>query len=183
MLLRKIILIIIFLFSFFNFSENKNCYKLNYPKIKDNNVIMGNGYAKFNYYYINHNGFNVVKYVEGNLNKKSLDKGTKTTSCTEKYARFLEDDNKQNCDAGHILAKRLGGYGNITTNIFPQNSTINRGIYAKYEKEIYNFVKKKNNVNLRWEFFYKTDKNTMPFLVNYSVFINNSLQFYNVFNN
>ena len=38
--------------------------------------------------------------------------GTDTTSCTQKYSRLLDDDGVKNCDAGHILARRLGGPGN-----------------------------------------------------------------------
>ena len=50
---------------------------------------------------------------------------------------MLEDDGNQNCDAGHILANHLGGYGNIPTNIFPQNLNINRGSYADFENDIF----------------------------------------------
>ncbi len=49
-----------------------------------------------------------------------LDKGTDTTSCTQSYSRMLDDDGVQDCDAGHILAHRLGGPGNQPINIFPQ---------------------------------------------------------------
>ena len=49
-----------------------------------------------------------------------LDMGTETTSCTQSYSRTLDDDGIQDCDAGHILAHRLGGPGNQPINIFPQ---------------------------------------------------------------
>jgi hypothetical protein len=35
-------------------------------------------------------------------------KGSNTTTCTQNYARSLDDDGVQDCDAGHILAHRLG---------------------------------------------------------------------------
>lgn len=39
---------------------------------------------------------------------------------TQNYSRSLDDDGVQDCDAGHILAHRLGGPGNQPINIFPQ---------------------------------------------------------------
>ncbi len=33
---------------------------------------------------------------------------------------MLDDDGVKDCDAGHILAHRLGGPGNQPINIFPQ---------------------------------------------------------------
>jgi hypothetical protein len=35
---------------------------------------------------------------------------------------MLDDDGVKDCDAGHILANRLGGPGNQPINIFPQVS-------------------------------------------------------------
>lgn len=54
------------------------------------------------------------------ITKNDLDKGSDTTDCTQKYSRMLDDDGVQDCDAGHILAHRLGGPGNQPINIFPQ---------------------------------------------------------------
>ncbi len=50
----------------------------------------------------------------------NMDTGSDTTSCTQSYSRMLDDDGVQDCDAGHILAHRLGGPGNQPLNIFPQ---------------------------------------------------------------
>ena len=72
----------------------------------------------------------VVSEAKATLLPESLGKGTDTTDCTRKYSRMLEDDGYSNCDAGHILAKHLGGYGNEPLNIFPQNHSINSGIFA-----------------------------------------------------
>ena len=135
MFLIKIIVLIFFLFLFnFTISFNGSCYCNSSlcPKYNINYVTMGNGNAKLNYTYINHNNYNVVINVSGIINVNSLDKGSGTTLCVQKYARSLDDNKEKNCDAGHILAKRLGGYGNLPINIFPQNSTINRGIYAQF---------------------------------------------------
>jgi hypothetical protein len=70
--------------------------------------------------YESHNGVPVVISASTTVLKSNLDKGTDTTSCTQDYSRSLDDDGVQDCDAGHILANRLGGSGNQPINIFPQ---------------------------------------------------------------
>jgi hypothetical protein len=70
--------------------------------------------------YESHNGVPVVISASTTVVKSNLDKGTDTTSCTQDYSRSLDDDGVQDCDAGHILANRLGGSGNQPINIFPQ---------------------------------------------------------------
>jgi hypothetical protein len=72
------------------------------------------------YIYAIHNGVPVVTSASVTVTKSNLDKGTDTTSCTQDYSRSLDDDGVQDCDAGHILANRLGGSGNQPINIFPQ---------------------------------------------------------------
>lgn len=62
----------------------------------------------------------MVKSASVTITKANLDKGTDTTSCTQDYSRSLDDDGVKDCDAGHILAHRLGGPGNQPINIFPQ---------------------------------------------------------------
>ena len=72
------------------------------------------------YNYIMHNGHAVVSTATATISQADMDKGTDTTSCTQSYSRSLDDDGVQDCDAGHILAHRLGGPGNQPINIFPQ---------------------------------------------------------------
>ena len=154
------------------------------PTEGDNLAVMGNGNANITYTYNKHNNYEVVIKAKGTINKLSLDHGTETTSCTQKYSRMLEDDGENDCDAGHILAKRLGGYGNLPVNIFPQNSTINRGIYAQFEKKIYKYIKKKKIfAKLTWKFYYKNNQKTMPYLVNYSVFFEDGFNLSSLFDN
>ena len=144
------------------------CTTVECPVEGKNIIAMGDGYADMTYYYENHNGYNVVVSAKGELTPGSLDTGTDTTTCTRKYSRMLEDDGEQVCDAGHILARRLGGYGNQPLNIFPQNSTINEGIFAQFEGKIYDCMQKANNGVLEWEFIYQSDERTMPDKVKYS---------------
>ena len=97
---------------------------------------------------------------------------------------MLEDDGENNCDAGHILANRLGGYGNIPTNIFPQNANSNRGVYAQFEGYIYDHIKNNLvNATLEWAFFYTSSKYTMPYLVNYTAVFDDGYMINSLFQN
>ena len=82
------------------------------------NTVGGGGVGV--YTYTLHNNYPVVKSAKVTITAANLDMGTDTTTCTQNYARSLDDDGVQDCDAGHILAHRLGGPGNQPTNIFPQ---------------------------------------------------------------
>jgi len=146
------------------------CTTVSCPIDGNNTVIMGNGNAHIEYTYEKHGNYDVVVSAIGSITPKSLDHGTETTSCTQKYSRMLEDDGNQDCDAGHILANRLGGYGNIPTNIFPQNASVNRGSYAQFEGYIYDCMTSGASIgNLSWKFQYQNKKHTMPISVIYSV--------------
>jgi hypothetical protein len=134
-----------------------------------NTVIMGEGGANITYTYNLHETNEVVVSAYGTVTPESLDKGTETTSCTQKYSRMLEDDGNQDCDAGHILANRLGGYGNLPINIFPQDASTNRGSYAQFEGNIYDCMKNGSTVgHLSWTFDYESASNTMPKTVKYT---------------
>jgi hypothetical protein len=130
---------------------------------------MGNGGSTVKYTYVEHNNHIVVDTVKGIVTPASLDKGTEPTKCTQEYSRMLEDDGLSNCDAGHIMANRLGGYGNEPINIFPQKFSINRGPYAQFEGKIYECIKSgANQATLNWHFSYESTNHTMPNKVVYS---------------
>ena len=144
------------------------CTSVECPVEGTNSIIMGNGNANITYLYTKQNEHEVVISAFGTITPDALDNGTGTTSCTQKYSRMLEDDGKQDCDAGHILAHRLGGYGNIPTNLFPQNLSINRGSYAHFEENIYDCMKNGANFGyLSWEFDYENKMRTMPKTIKY----------------
>jgi len=148
-------------------SSNCVCTTVDCPIEGINHVIMGNGYAHIDYMYEYHNEQLVVTSASGILYPDSLNCGTDTTSCTQKYSRMLEDDGNQNCDAGHILANHLGGYGHIPTNIFPQDFSINRGVYAHFENNIYEcMLSGASSGHLQWKFYYQSN-HTMPYQVDY----------------
>ena len=150
------------------------CTTVPFPEVGENTIIMGNGNAEMTYIYESHNNFPVVVSAKGTLNPESLDNGSGTNDCVRKYARMLEDGGEQSCDAGHILANRLGGYGNQPLNIFPQNSTINEGIFAQFEGKIYDCMKNSSVGYLNWEFIYPGSQYTQPNKVIYSAEFENS---------
>ena len=151
------------------------CTTVPCPEAGENEIVMGNGGVQMSYLYELHNTIPVVVSAKGTLTPESLDHGTDTTSCTQKYSRLLEDDGEQSCDAGHILANRLGGYGNEPLNIFPQNSSINRGDYAQFEGDIYDCMVNSTQGFLTWEFIYPGSQNTQPTYVKYSATFEDSL--------
>ena len=93
--------------------------------------------------------------------------GSDTSSCTQAYSRSLDDDGTADCDAGHILANRLGGPGNQPINIFPQDLSINRGAYAQYEGDIHDCVVLGATAELSWVFTYASTYVTKPSSVKY----------------
>ena len=139
------------------------------PSVGVNTLVMGGGAATVHYTYIQQHGVPVVSSADGIISVASLDKGTDTTECTQKYSRMLEDDGASNCDAGHIMANRLGGYGNQPVNIFPQQLSINRGVYAQFEDKIYHCIQSgATQASLSWVFSYHNSSSTMPSQVQYT---------------
>jgi hypothetical protein len=150
-------------------SNSCKCTTEQCPVIGVNTLVMGNGHSTVKYTYIDQDGYIVVSSVEGTVLPSSLDKGTETTKCTQDYSRMLEDDGSKDCDAGHIMANRLGGYGNEPINIFPQKPAINRGMYAQFEGKIYECIKSgAKQATLSWKFTYDNTSRTMPSQVTYS---------------
>eukprot|EP01033_Poteriospumella_lacustris_P016015 gene16015-11462_t len=137
--------------------------------VAGNNYLSEGGGAKATYYYVSHNNIAVVSTASVTITINDLDMGSETTSCTQSYSRTLDDDGVQNCDAGHILAHRLGGPGNQPINIFPQDSSINRGAYAQYEGKIYDCIKTygASSASLSWSFAYASSTRTKPDSVTY----------------
>ena len=138
--------------------------------VQGNNILM-EGYGEYgSYYYEIHGNYPVVVKAQVAITDKDLDQGTATTSCTQRYARMLDDENLE-CDAGHILAHRLSGPGNQPINIFPQKPSVNRGSYETMENNIYQCIQKANETviaNLSWTFNYTNISNTRPSTVTYS---------------
>jgi hypothetical protein len=146
------------------------CTTVPCPISGSNYLTIGGGGAG-TYYYSLHNNIPVVTSASVRISINNMDKGSDTTSCTQSYARSLDDDGIQDCDAGHILAHRLGGPGNQPINIFPQDLSINRGSYAQFEDSIYQCITTKgaSYADLSWIFSYASTSRTKPDSVKYNV--------------
>lgn len=154
------------------YNLTSSCYCTTVPcPIEGKNLLTIGGGTSGTYYYTLHNNIPVISSANIRVSITNMDKGTDTTTCTQNYARSLDDDGIQDCDAGHILANRLGGPGNQPINIFPQDLSINRGSYAQYEDSIYTCVTTKgvNYADLSWTFTYSSNTKTKPINVKYDV--------------
>jgi len=149
------------------FASTCVCTTVPCPLAGENTLIEGIA-GKGVYYYNKHNTQPVVSHAYATITNHDIDNGSGTTSCTQEYSRMLDDENLE-CDAGHILAHRLGGPGNQPINIFPQKPSVNRGIYKSFEQKIYDCI---NNgtvtAKLYWKFFYEDSSNTRPYEVYYN---------------
>jgi hypothetical protein len=150
------------------FTSSCVCTTVPCPVVGVNYLTEGGG-GKGTYNYVSHNGIPVVSTASATITIYDLDQGTDTTSCTQSYSRSLDDDGVQDCDAGHILAHRLGGLGNQPINIFPQDLSVNRGAYAQYEDSIYDCMTSgSSSGTLSWTFTYANSTETKPVGVQYN---------------
>lgn len=152
--------------------KSSSCFCKSVPcPISGPNYLTIGGGGTGTYYYSLQNNIPVITSASVRITINNLDKGTDTTSCTQSYARSLDDDGIPDCDAGHILANRLGGPGNQPINIFPQDLTINRGSYAQFEDSIYKCITTKgvSYADLSWVFSYSSTSRTKPNSVKYDV--------------
>ncbi len=143
------------------------CTTVPCPIVGENTLLEGLS-GKGVYNYENNTDQAVVKYAYVTITNEDIDHGSETTSCTQDYSRMLDDEDLE-CDAGHILANRLGGPGNEPINIFPQKPSVNRGIYKTFEQKIYDCLNNGSvTASLYWEFFYEDLLHTRPYEVYYN---------------
>lgn len=95
----------------------------------------------------------VVEWLYAEIKKEHLDKGSSASKAMGEWVRSevgVKDD-----QAGHIVASRLGGPGNVTWNIFPQNANLNMGVHrADVEDMIYQEVQMEGIVKIWFHFVY-----------------------------
>ena len=142
------------------------CTTVPCPVVGINSLATRSGHVG-SYIYTDHEGVPVVISVNINISVEDLDTGSQTTSCTQAYSRSLDDDGVKKCDAGHILAHRLGGLGNEPINIFPQSRGVNRGAFAQFENLIYRCIGPSTLASLSWSFGYQHVSSTKPRNVTY----------------
>mmetsp|Transcript_29782 Transcript_29782/g.85364 ORF Transcript_29782/g.85364 Transcript_29782/m.85364 type:complete len:187 (-) Transcript_29782:167-727(-) len=140
--------------------------KTNCPVVGENSFALGGGEGSGTYTYVSHGGVPVISVAAVDFTKNDLNTGSEPSASVEKYARSLGDPGD---DAGHIYANRLGGKA-VPINIFPQSPHINRGIYEKFERQIFECFDTQgaSKGSLKWTFTYDQDSDTRPSGVSYS---------------
>lgn len=95
-----------------------------------------------------------IEFFRARILRSDLGTGTVTNAATRSYARLR---GRNDDDAVHILASRLGGPGHETLNIFPQNPTFNRGVWSQAEDMMYIIVDAHGSGTLTVRFQYDND--------------------------
>jgi len=105
-----------------------------------------------------------VEQIDVDVAPADIGTGSATSQATRNFARAM---GLPNDDAGHVIARMLGGSGTNTNNIFPQNLSVNRGTFARWERVIRRDIQAQNQVaNLRVQFHY-TAGATRPYQIDY----------------
>ncbi|WP_024657570.1 RHS repeat-associated core domain-containing protein [Pseudomonas syringae USA007] len=113
------------------------------------------------------------------ITKNDIQKGgTATNASSRSWARSLGNAND---DAGHIIAKLLGGAGG-KNGVFPQLPGINRGLFRDFEKDVAEYVLKKGPVNVDIKFVYGKSP-TRPDQILYDVSQNGKRVLFDIFDN
>jgi hypothetical protein len=77
--------------------------------------------------------------ISAEVTPASIGKGTETTSAATKWVRSIGNHKD---DAGHLRGNHLGGLGGKTgDNVIPQNFSVNRGSFSRFEKKIAHHVR------------------------------------------
>ncbi len=95
--------------------------------------------------------------------------GTETNAATRLFARALGNSTD---DAGHAIARNLGGSGTNTANIFPQAPSVNRGAFRQFEQQVARQVQAGNEVFVRVVPKFESATATRPNQIVYQVRIN-----------
>ena len=112
-----------------------------------------------------------IKEASATITKEMIGTGTGVNNSARAYAKAMGN---QGDDAGHILAKILGGQGG-KGNVFSQLSSVNRGTYREFEKSVRKMLEKHDSLDLKWKFNYPNVNSTRPNEIIYDVFHNGKL--------
>ncbi len=115
--------------------------------------------------------------VKAHIYKRHIGTGTNTNNQTRIYAREMGTEND---DAGHIVARQLGGTGTESYNIFPQNKDINRGNngefdnWRRFEQELVETAETLDStsyIEIEYNLYYENENATRPTTMHISTFI------------
>ncbi len=99
---------------------------------------------------INNSAYNRVEFLFAIINIEDKTKGTDINPTAKNKFETLKEENDQ---AGHLLAKNLGGKGGMD-NVIPQNAKINQGNWKEMEKVISNDVENYGSVEFTLRVIY-----------------------------
>jgi len=103
-----------------------------------------------------------LQSVSATITTNELDGGTGTNAKIRKYAQDNAGPGHSKPDAGHLIARRLGGPGNNEDNIIPQEASINRGAYRVFEDEVYHIIDEHGQADVTVTLHYPAhDPNTL----------------------
>lgn len=133
----------------------------------DNDLVADNTYEINGYKYETDEQGRIVS-AEGKLQLKNHE-GYKTIPQSTTLSEIGKGDEKATDDRGHPIGDRFNGKGDIG-NLVPQDSTLNRGEYNKFEDSLAKEVAKGNEVYMKVEMDYP-GKSYRPdsFIVSYSI--------------
>jgi len=100
-----------------------------------------------------------VERVQATVLKSDLNTGTSTNASSIAEARRMGNCSK--VQAGHLLAKRLGGSGGVG-HVFPQTPGINMGTYRVYEGKVAKDVEANGSAKIDIRFIYPNPTSKMP---------------------
>ena len=103
------------------------------------------------------------------IERQHLGTGTSTNAAARLFARTF---GRAKDDAGHAIAKRLGGSGKDIKNIFPQSLRLNRGDFREYEAKIAAKVKAGKEVFVQVILKYDSSIATRPSRIVYVTRVN-----------
>ncbi|WP_380180341.1 RHS repeat-associated core domain-containing protein [Kalamiella sp. sgz302252] len=120
-----------------------------------------------------------ITSAQATVTPKDIGTGTAVNATARAFAQSMGYGSSD--DAGHILARILGGQGGIG-NVFPQLPGVNRGAYRIFEKRVRDYIAKYGTVDIHWTFVYGNG-GLRPTQINYDVFMNGNKVLSDVFNN
>jgi hypothetical protein len=112
-----------------------------------------------------------IEYLKAEVFPSHLDKGVAVTKQVRDWIRMTRNAND---DAGHIIAQRLGGPGDVAYNFFPQSRSISRGIWKTEEDLVYNWLQHypdSSFVRMSFNFVYSDDEMTNTYATRPNFFV------------
>lgn len=112
-----------------------------------------------------------TEVMQAEILPQHLNTGTAINQNAQNYARRMGNYND---NAGHILAKRLGGSGTDSRNIFPQSRNFNQGGWSQMESTVVDTVQNYGGAHYSVNLLYHTTSDKRPYKIVYRIISMNS---------